>query len=108
MKIPITIDDMLNLPQWHSFIESRLGNDLFISDPDRADRMHEAAEHGADGSTHYEIIEDWRDFARDLFRSLSMDDRDDEEKNYETLMDEINSCEEYHDGIGTLHNQVGS
>jgi hypothetical protein len=108
MKIPITIDDMLNLHQWHSFIESRLGNDLFISDPDRADRMHEAAEHGADGSTHYEIIEDWRDFARDLFRSLSMDERDDEEKNYETLMDEINSCEEYHDGIGTLHNQVGS
>jgi hypothetical protein len=108
MKIPITIDDLLNLPQWHSFIESRLGNDLFISEPDRADRMHEAAEHGADGSTHYETIEDWRDFARDLFRSLSMDERDDEEKNYETLMDEINSCEEYHDGIGTLHNQVGS
>jgi hypothetical protein len=108
MKIPTTLDDLLNLPQWHSFIESRLGNDLFISDPDRADRMHEAAEHGEDGSTHYEIIEDWRDFARDLFRSLSMDDRDDEEKNYETLMDEINSCEEYHDGIGTLHNQVGS
>jgi len=108
MKIPITINDLLNLREWDSFIGSRLGNDLFISDPDRADRMHEAAEHGVDGSTHYEIIEDWRDFARDLFRSLSMDESEDEEKNYETLMDEINSCEEYHDGIGTLHNQVGS
>ena len=108
MKIPIAINDLLSLPQWHSFIESKLGNDLFISDPDRAERMHEAAEHGADGSTHYETIEDWRDFARDLFRSLSMDEREDEEKNHEALMDEINSCEKYHDGIGTLHNQVGS
>jgi hypothetical protein len=107
MKIPITIDDLLNLRQWHSFIESRLGNDLFISDPDRADRMHEAAKHGADGSTHYETIEDWRDFARDLFRSLSMDDRDDEEKNYETLIAEIDSCEEWHNHNGSLHEQLG-
>jgi hypothetical protein len=107
MKIPITINDLLSLPQWDSFIQSRLGNDLFISDPDRADRMHEAAEHGADGSTHYEIIEDWRDFARDLFRSLSMDEREDEEKNYETLISEIDSCEEWHDHNGTLHDQLG-
>ena len=107
MKIPITIEDLLSLPQWDSFIESRLGNDLFISDPDRADRMHEAAEHGADGSTHYEIIEDWRDFARDLFRSLSMDESEDEEKNYEALIAEIDSCEAWHDHNGTLHDQLG-
>jgi hypothetical protein len=107
MKIPITVDDLLNLPQWHSFIESRLGNDLFISDPDRADRIHEAAEHGADGSTHYEIIEDWRDFARDLFRSLSMDEAEDEEKNYEALISEIDSCEAWHDHNGSLHKQLG-
>lgn len=35
-------------------------NDLYLSDPDRADRMQAAADNGADGSTHQEIIDDWR------------------------------------------------
>jgi hypothetical protein len=104
---PSTVDALLNHPQWDGFIGSKLGNDLFINDPERAERIYDAAEHGCDGSTHYEIIEDWRDFARDLFRCLSMDESENEKKNYETLIAEIDSCEEWHDHNGTLHESIG-
>lgn len=32
-----------------------------LNDPDRAERCHDAAEYGSDGSTHREIINDWRE-----------------------------------------------
>lgn len=34
--------------------------ELYLSDPERADRMNAAAEDGASGSTHQEVIDDWR------------------------------------------------
>ena len=34
--------------------------ELYLSDPERAERMDSAAENGADGSTHQEVIDDWR------------------------------------------------
>jgi len=33
----------------------------FINEPERAARCHDAAEFGADGKTHAEVIQDWRD-----------------------------------------------
>jgi hypothetical protein len=54
--------------QWQS---ERLGNDLFLSDPERADRIQDAAEHGADGSTHREHIQDFREYAEELFDEAS-------------------------------------
>lgn len=33
----------------------------FINEPERAARCRDAAEHGCDGKTHAEVIDDWRD-----------------------------------------------
>ena len=33
----------------------------FINEPERASRCYDAAEFGADGKTHAEVIEDWRE-----------------------------------------------
>ena len=33
----------------------------FINEPERAERCYEAAKFGADGKTHQEVIEDWRE-----------------------------------------------
>lgn len=116
---PRTIRELLELPAWDIFRESKLGNDLFISDPERAARIYDAAEDGADGSTHAETIEDWREFAdqiRDDCRdyAFSMEDETEAEA-YETeceaAFDElhaaIDACEERHEAAGTLHQEIG-
>jgi hypothetical protein len=36
-----------------------------------------------------------------------MDESEDEEKNYEALISDIDSCEAWHDNNGTLHEQLG-
>jgi hypothetical protein len=116
---PATIADLLALPGWDAWQESTLGNDLFLSDPDRADRIHEAAEDGCDGSYHSEIIWDWRLFARHLEiearHVLWMADDEGEaerleaelERRVEALDAAIDECEARHEADGTLWEQVG-
>jgi hypothetical protein len=120
-SLPRTINDLLSHPAWDGFIHDRLGNDLFLSDPDRAGRIYEAAKDGCDGSTHAEIIEDWRDFAETLFRDVEysiLRDLDlDLREEYmlegavtairDSLFAEIDACEDWHDKNGTLHEQIG-
>jgi hypothetical protein len=93
-----TIDDMLNSRDYQDFKSDRLGNYLFLSDPDRADRIYEASEDGSDGSTHAEIIEDWRAF---------VDCCDLPERCKDRLRAEIDDCEKWHADHGTLDEQVG-
>ena len=95
----ITINDMLNSREYQAFISDRLGNDLFISDPDRADRLFEAAEEGADGSTHAEHIDDWRDFINNA--------ADYPEHIADALLAECDTVEQWHIDHGTLDNHVG-
>lgn len=104
---PKTISELLSHPQWDGYISSKLGNELFINDPERAERINDAAEHGCDGSTHYETIQDWRDFADMLYRNLSWDEREEVEHIKDSLDSEINQCEEWHDKNGSLHNEIG-
>lgn len=106
-KFPSTIDALLNHPKWNGFIGSKLGTDLFINDPERAERIHDAAEHGSDGSTHYEIMEDWREFADMLFRDLHFDDRNDAEPLRDALDAAINDCELWHEKNCSLHEVIG-
>lgn len=47
MPLPATLHDLLNAPGFDSFKSDRLSNQLFIDDPDRAERIHAAAENGA-------------------------------------------------------------
>jgi hypothetical protein len=111
-ELPKNIHELLNSCDWQYFIESRLGNDLFIDDPERADRILNAAEDGCDGSTHAEHIQDWRDFTDELRREALGDAEDDEsEKTVESWHDaitaEIDACEKWHEDNGTLE-QSGS
>ena len=57
-----SLSEMLESREFQIFMESKMGSDLFIMEPERAARCHEAAEDGGDGSTHGEIIADWREF----------------------------------------------
>jgi len=104
---PKTIDDLLSHPKWDGFIGSKLGNDLFINDPERAERIHDHAEDGCDGSTHAEHMEDWREFAEMLFRSLSWDEREEVEPTHDALIAEIDACEVWHEKNGSLHEVIG-
>lgn len=61
----MTLNDMLNSEEFQAWLSDRLGNDLCINDPERAERLREYAEEGLDGSTHYEHISDWREYVRD-------------------------------------------
>jgi len=106
-KFPKTIDDLLNHPQFDSFIGSKLGNDLFTDDPERAERINDAAEDGSDGSTHYETLNDWREFADMLFSSLSWDEREEIEPAHDALLAEIDACEAWHEKNGSLHEMIG-
>ena len=50
MKNYTSLDELIRSREFNDFQADLLGNDLFINDPERADRIHEASENGADGS----------------------------------------------------------
>jgi hypothetical protein len=101
-KTEITsLDDLIRSREFESYQESVLGNDCWINDPDRAKRMSDAAEHGCDGSTPGECIQDWQDF----LDSLSFDD--DEEHIYDQIKAEIDECYEWHINNGSLDTELG-
>lgn len=117
-QLPATIHELTNSQAWDYFIADRLGNDLFLSDPDRAERIHKAAEDGADGSTHQEVIEDWRDCVEQIRadacrESYGMDDAEEDKAEaeinawHERIMAEIDACENWHEANGSLHEQIG-
>ena len=103
-RIPpdLTLNTMIRSDDFAYFIESKLGNDLFISDPDRANRIHEAAKHGCDGSTHQEVIDDWRDYLNWATDSLGLCNRV-----TNAIEIEIDAVEAWHEKNGSL-NQQGS
>ena len=112
------LNTLLNSSFYDAFTADRLGNDLFLSDPERADRCHKAAEHGADGSTHAERLQDMADAnehaERELYRpqflalgfpqftadALATTLRDE-------IAAEIQECEAWHEKNGTLNSQIG-
>lgn len=111
MNTPRTIRDIINAPDFHPFPRS---SDAWINDPDRMERVTNAAEHGEDGSTHAEIIEDWREYSREKYRearrALDYDDEAGEARldAEEAQLDaELDACEAYHEKRGTLDRLVG-
>lgn len=95
----LTLDDVITSEGFCNFEADRLGNNLYIDDPDRADRCEEAAADGADGSTHAEHMQDWRDYLGTC-RKLPPRVR-------AKIEAEIDDCELYHATAGTLYHQVG-
>lgn len=87
MKISFTtIPEMLQSQDFQAFQESVLGNDLWFENPERAQRLHEYAENGSDGSTHAEMIKDWREY-------LSRFRDEEDESILESLHQRIDSLE---------------
>jgi hypothetical protein len=103
----MNLKEMYSSKDYQSYTESKLGNDLFINDADRASRMHEAAEEGCEGSTHAEIIEDWREY----LNALKITDEDEcgyiSQEDFDNITKEIDACEEWHQKNGSLHQQIG-
>jgi hypothetical protein len=111
MNTPRTIRDIIDAPDFHPFPSS---SDAWINDPGRMERCTNAAEHGADGSTHAEIMDDWREYAREKYadarRALDYDDERGEARLDEAeaiLEAEIDACECFHEAAGTLHRCTG-
>lgn len=111
MKNYTSLDDLIQSREFNDFQADLLGNDLFINDPERADRIHEASENGADGSYHAEVIQDFRDF----LNTLPIIDEEDDEPNtgviteavYNSILAEIDACEAWHEKNGSLWQEVG-
>jgi hypothetical protein len=87
---------------WDSDNRSPGSANMILSDPERFDRCYRAAENGAEGSTHGEIIEDWRDAvdcaeANGLITAEELDD----------LLEEIKECEDWHIQNGSIDDEVG-
>lgn len=99
MKQIKTLSDLYNSPGFQAFQADLLGNDLFIHDPERADRIYKAAEHGCDGSTHAEAIQDWRDYFELIEDSLDPDV-------VLNIAREIELTEAWHEEHGTLDSQI--
>jgi hypothetical protein len=108
------LQDVLESTEYAYFIESKLGNDLFINDPERAQRMHDYAEDGCDGSTHQEVINDWRDYL-DTLTIFDPDWHEDSDKArcditqsvYDAITAEINSAESDLERKGILFSVIG-
>lgn len=68
---------------------------------DRYTRCQKAAEYGADGSTHAEVIQDFRDYLNHLRLNREIPSRV-----YDSIESEIDACEAYHEQAGTLEQQI--
>ncbi len=94
----MTLNDMLNSDAYQRWESVRLGNDLFINDPERAARIYEYAEEGLNGSTHDEVLQDWRDYIADA-------NLPDVVK--EALHTEVNAAEQWHIDNGSITDVIG-
>lgn len=110
------LKELLASRYYDGFIGDKLGNNLWINDPKRAERIHQAAENGCDGSTHGERIDDMRecnDLAekevyRPMFREMGFGEGSNELATAlrESIDSEIDDCYAWHEKNGSL-NQSG-
>lgn len=111
---PVTcLDDMWRSDAYERYISDKLGNDLFINDHDRASRIYDAAEDGADGSTHGEHIDDQREFLSLLSvwnpetdADENPDDYDITQEVHDRISSELDEVEKWHAEHGTLGQQI--
>ena len=109
MKPPATIRDVINAPDFFPFPRS---SDEWHHNPERMARVDAAAEHGSDGSTHAEHIQDWRDYAAEAYKEArrALDYGDPLEAELDALeaeLDaELDALETWHEQNGTLHTQI--
>ena len=114
---PLTLESLYNHPDFRNFGDC---SDDWLSDADRMQRIHDAAENGGDGSTHAEYISDWREALTEFTREASRDawrlDIDQVEIDAldaeieaaeESISAEIDACETWHEANGSLYQEIG-
>jgi hypothetical protein len=96
----------------------------FINEPERAARCHDAAADGCDGSYHWEVIDDFREFGSELLQEswgLIVHELEDQEQpatiwrgaevGHDGCVEAFNKCcddlEEWHRQNGTYEEQCG-
>ena len=110
IQFPRTLREIIEHPRFQPFGGE---SDDWLRDADRMDRCHEAAEDGCDGSTHREIMEDWREFLARLEdeanRKAWAHDRvsAEIERRVSAITEEIDACEAWHTEHGSIDEQVG-
>jgi hypothetical protein len=111
MKEFTTLEEMYNSKEYQYFITEKLGNDLYLNDPERAERIDEYAAEGICGSTHRETIGDWQEFL-DSLKTFDPDYDDIEDiskyeltkETYNNIQDEIIASEQWHIENGSIDN----
>ena len=95
------LDEFLQTDEWHVWDESNR-SDMGFKDPERAQRCADAAEDGSEGSTHAEIIDDWR-------RAVECAARNGEIGlvRQALCLKDIENCYQFHFREGSLDEQVG-
>ena len=88
------------------FVPFGSSSDDWLHDPERMGRCSNAAEHGADGSTHAEVIQDQRDQLIPYLRRAPSpkSDRDRLANAAAAYLDEV---ETWHYQNGSLHHMIG-
>ncbi len=101
----MTLSDFLETDYWQvwdSGNRSPASPRMILADPERFDRIYKAAEHGSDGSTTAEVIEDWRQAL-----SCAVQDEFLTEEDRAAIEQEIDSVEDWHEQHGTLDEAIG-
>jgi hypothetical protein len=96
----MTIDRVLRAILDRDLVSFGSTSDDWINDPDRMARCHDAAEHGADGSTHQEAIEDMRATFRRSIPSRC-------ERLSNAADRYCNELDAWHDANGSLFQEIG-
>jgi hypothetical protein len=108
----ISASSTARISRWFdAFIRSRAVESLteerdsdLWNEPERAARVHDAAEDGADGKTHAEVIDDWRDALAYYLRDRRGNDVD----RFEAAVSaHIDSVEAWHEKNGSLWQEIG-
>lgn len=97
------------------FIRSEFVEDLtserdadFINEPERAARCWDAAEHGCDGKTHAEVINDWREAFTYWLQDRARWGHSEEWPRFEAAVNaHFESVEQWHEKNGSLHEEIG-
>jgi hypothetical protein len=80
----------------------------FVNEPDRANRCYEAAENGADGKTHAEVIEDWREAFNAWMRDRMRGHWGAEPERFiAAVEDHFSQVEAWHEKNGSLWQEIG-
>ena len=110
IDFPSTLEDLYRHPDFLPFGSE---NGDWLRDEERMQRCWDAAEDGADGSTHREVMDDWREFLARLEdeanrRAWAHDRVSAEiERRVSAIHAEIDACEAWHVEHGSIDEQVG-